>query len=210
MRNQQVTYSTSRDFEFSSESQNTASPDETQGSREAGHKDCSISLLLIAVTLGILCLLLLMAITLLLILVFQYSEKNQNLQKTLNDLTQQYHTLQSTNSLMKEMLKNKSREFDDLKRQSREQNRCCRETKVLDCIQLTGKYVDGYWFCSPIKCYFIMDNKQWSGCKKTCQDCSLSLLKIEDDDELKFIQVKVKPNNYWIGLSYVARKKKWQ
>ncbi|CAO2606879.1 Killer cell lectin-like receptor 6, partial [Lemmus lemmus] len=93
MRNQQVTYSTSRDFEFSSESQNTASPDETQGSREAGHK----------VTLGILCLLLLMAITVWMTCIFQYSEKNQNLQKTLNDLTQQYHTLQSTNSLMKEM-----------------------------------------------------------------------------------------------------------
>ncbi|KAK7802136.1 hypothetical protein U0070_008774, partial [Myodes glareolus] len=119
-----------------------------------------------------------------------YSGNKHELQKTLNNLTQQYHTLQSANSVMKEMLRNKSRELDDLKRQkelhssNREQNRCYGETKVLDCIQLTGKYVKGYWFCSGIKCYFIMDNKGWSGCKQTCQDCSLSLLKIDDDDEL--------------------------
>lgn len=38
-----MTYSTSRDFEFSSESQSTASPRETQGPREAGHKgECSL------------------------------------------------------------------------------------------------------------------------------------------------------------------------
>ena len=45
---------------------------------------------------------------------------------------------------MKEMLRNKSRELDDLKRQkeldssSREQNRYCGETKGLDFIQFTG------------------------------------------------------------------------
>ena len=42
MRNQQVTSSASRDFEFSSELQCTASPHETQGPREVGHKgECS-------------------------------------------------------------------------------------------------------------------------------------------------------------------------
>ncbi|CAO2606889.1 Killer cell lectin-like receptor 2, partial [Lemmus lemmus] len=156
---------------------------------------------------------------LLLISVFQYSGNKHELQKTLNSLTQQYHTLQMNNSLMKEVLRNKCRDCDDLKRQkelkeldssNREQNRCCWETKVLDCIQLTGNYVEGHFFCSGIKCYFIMDNKHWRRCKQTCQDCSLSLLKIEDDDELKFLQVKVKTNSYWIGLSYVARKRKWQ
>ncbi|OBS57174.1 hypothetical protein A6R68_11699, partial [Neotoma lepida] len=48
-----------------------------------------------------------------------------------------------------------------------------------------GTHVEGHWFCRGIKCYFIMDNKQqWSGCKQTCLDCNLSLLKIDDDDEL--------------------------
>ncbi|XP_049988366.1 killer cell lectin-like receptor 2 [Alexandromys fortis] len=157
-----------------------------------------------------------MAIAVWLTYIFQYSEKNHNLQKTLNDLTQQYHTLQRSNSLMKEMLRNKSRELDDLKRQkeldssSREQNRFCGETKVLDFIQFPGKYVKGQFFCCGIKCYFIMANKHWSGCKQTCQDCNFSLLKIDDDDELKFLQVKIIPNSYWIGLLYNARKNKWQ
>ncbi|KAH0508357.1 Killer cell lectin-like receptor 2 [Microtus ochrogaster] len=126
----------------------------------------------------------------LLILASQYSGNQHALQKTLNNLIQQYHTLQKNNSLMKEMLSNKSKELDDLKHQkkldssNREQNRFCGETKVLDFIQFTGKYVDGYWFCFGIKCYFMMDNTHWSGCKQTCWDCSLSLLKIDNDDEL--------------------------
>ncbi|KAL6038773.1 hypothetical protein STEG23_008266 [Scotinomys teguina] len=48
-----------------------------------------------------------------------------------------------------------------------------------------GKHVEGHLLCCGIKCYyFIMDDKQWSGCKQTCQDCSFSLLKIENEDEL--------------------------
>ncbi|CAO2606876.1 Killer cell lectin-like receptor 2 [Lemmus lemmus] len=216
MRNQQVIYSNSRVFESSSGLQSPASQDETQGPREVGHKGHSISLHLITVALGILCLLLMMAMAVWLTYIFQYSGNKHELQKTLNSLTQQYHTLQNNNTIMEEKLRNKYRELDDLKCQkeidssTREQNRCCWETKVLDCIQLTGKYVDGYWFCSPIKCYFIMGNKHWRGCKQTCQDCSLSLLKIEDDDELRFLQFKVKPNTYWIGLSFDAGKSNWQ
>ncbi|CAO2606878.1 Killer cell lectin-like receptor 5, partial [Lemmus lemmus] len=42
------------------------------------------------------------------------------------------------------------------------------------------------------------------------QNCNFSLLKIDDDDELKFLQFKINPNSYWIGLSYNARKGKWQ
>ncbi|XP_041492297.1 killer cell lectin-like receptor 5 [Microtus oregoni] len=198
----------------------------------------TISLHLIAVAFGFLCLLLMLAMAVWLTNIFQYSQEkhkvqktlnnlnfynfsqdsgnNHELQKTLNSLTQQYHILQSNNSLIKEMLRNKSRELDDFKPQkeldssNREKNRCCGESKVFDCIQLRGKYVDGYWFCSGIKCYFIMDKQDWSGCKQTCQDYSLSLLKIYDDDELKFLQVKVNPNTYWIGLSYDTGKSKWQ
>ncbi|CAO2606883.1 Killer cell lectin-like receptor 2 [Lemmus lemmus] len=214
MSDEEITYATVR-FGKSSELKTRGRHDETQGLRGTVNRDCLAPWYLVAISLGILCSLL-VAITMLVAYVSQDSENKHELQKTLNNLTEQYQTLQSNNTIMKEMLRNQSRELDDLKRQkeldsyNREQNRCCRETKVLDCIQLTGKYVDGYWFCSPIKCYFIMDNKQWSGCKKTCQDCSLSLLKIEDDDELKFLQVKVNPNSYWIGLLYDAGKSKWK
>uniref|UniRef100_A0A8C6G5Q3 Uncharacterized protein n=1 Tax=Mus spicilegus TaxID=10103 RepID=A0A8C6G5Q3_MUSSI len=42
-----------------------------------------------------------------------------------------------------------------------------------------------HWFCYGIKCYyFIMDRKTWSVCKQTCQNSSLSVLKIDDEDEL--------------------------
>ncbi|CAO2606877.1 Killer cell lectin-like receptor 6, partial [Lemmus lemmus] len=215
MSDEEITYSTVR-FGKSSKLQNRGRPEETQGPKGAVHRECSVTWHLIAIPLGILGFFLLVAVAVLLTYVFQYSEKNNELQKTLNSLTQQYHTLQNNNTIMEEKLRNKYRELDDLKCQkeidssTREQNRCCWETKVLDCIQLTGKYVDGYWFCSPIKCYFIMGNKHWRGCKQTCQDCSLSLLKIEDDDELRFLQFKVKPNTYWIGLSFDAGKSNWQ
>lgn len=29
-----------------------------------------------------------------------------------------------------------------------------------------------------------MDNKRWNECKQTCEDCSFSILNIEDNDEL--------------------------
>ncbi|CAO2606891.1 Killer cell lectin-like receptor 4, partial [Lemmus lemmus] len=53
-----------------------------------------------------------------------------------------------------------------------------------------------------------MDNKHWNECKQTCQNCSLSLLKIDDDDELKFLKSKLTTNTFWIGLSYEIRKNK--
>uniref|UniRef100_A0A8C8UQW7 Killer cell lectin-like receptor 2 n=1 Tax=Peromyscus maniculatus bairdii TaxID=230844 RepID=A0A8C8UQW7_PERMB len=67
-----------------------------------------------------------------------------------------------------------------------------------------------HWFCYGVKCYFIMDNKHWSGCNQTCQGCSLSLLKIDDDDELKLLKSRLTKNSYWIGLKYDEKSQKWQ
>lgn len=48
-----------------------------------------------------------------------------------------------------------------------------------------GRGVEIYWFCYGIKFYyFIMNKNTWSGCKTKCQNYSLPLLKIEDEDEL--------------------------
>ncbi|XP_041492253.1 killer cell lectin-like receptor 2 [Microtus oregoni] len=214
MSDEEITYATVR-FGKSSELQTRGRKDENQGPRRTVHRECLAPWYLIAISLGILCSFL-VAVAVLVAYLSQDSGNNHELQKTLNSLTQQYHTLQSNNSVMKEMLRNKSRELDDYKRQkeldssNKERNRCCGESKVLDCTQLTGKNVEGHWFCCGIKCYFILDNKHWSGCKQTCQDYSLKLLKIDDDDELKFLQFKVNPNYYWIGLSYDMKKSKWQ
>uniref|UniRef100_A0A8C6GG34 C-type lectin domain-containing protein n=1 Tax=Mus spicilegus TaxID=10103 RepID=A0A8C6GG34_MUSSI len=57
--------------------------------------------------------------------------------------------------------------------------------------------------------YFVMDRKPWSRCNQTCQSSSLSLLKIDDEDELKFLQLVVPSDSCWIGLPYDNKKKDW-
>ncbi|KAL1789960.1 killer cell lectin-like receptor 2 [Sigmodon hispidus] len=127
--------------------------------------------------------------------------------------------MQNDSFVREEMLINKSKECkalkDDLDSLSRTLNRCYQETKVvLDCKLrkgIKGKRVEGHLFCCGIKCYYLIkDSKTWSECNQTCQDCSSSLLKIDDDNELKFLRLQIKSGNYWIGLSYNEKNKKWQ
>ncbi|XP_059113122.1 uncharacterized protein LOC131906523 [Peromyscus eremicus] len=214
MSDEEITYTTVRFHKSSSELQNKGRPDETQGSREAGHRKWSVPWHLIAIPLGILCSILLVIVAVLVKNIFQYTQEKHELQKALNNLHKEYSTMQNASYLMEEMWKNKSIECvackDHLASLNRKQNRCYGDV-VLDCKQLTGRRVEGHWFCTGIKCYyFIMDNKRWSGCKQTCQNCSLSLLNIEDNDELKFLQLQIKPYSYWIGLSYNTTESKWQ
>ncbi|XP_063141508.1 killer cell lectin-like receptor subfamily A, member 12-like isoform X3 [Rattus norvegicus] len=84
---------------------------------------------------------------------------------------------------------------------NREQKRWYSETKsVIPSSQHTGKNVEIHWFCYGIKCYYlILDKKAWNGCKQTCRDSSLSLLKKEDEDKLKISQglyFNLKPTLY--------------
>ncbi|KAM7335579.1 hypothetical protein ACRRTK_006056 [Alexandromys fortis] len=83
------------------------------------------------------------------------------------------------------ILTSKSSDYEGYKNQE-EQNRCCGKINtVLDYGKYTGKCGEAHLFCCGIKCYyFIMDNKHWNDCKKTCKSCSLSLMKTDDDDEL--------------------------
>ena len=100
---------------------------------------------------------------------------------------------------------------DLLKSLNREQKRWYSETKTFsDSSQHTGRGFEKYWFCYGIKCYYFnMDRKTWSGCKQTCQISSLSLLKIDNEDELKFLQNLAPSDISWIGLSYDNKKKDW-
>uniref|UniRef100_A0A8C8UKY5 Killer cell lectin-like receptor 2 n=1 Tax=Peromyscus maniculatus bairdii TaxID=230844 RepID=A0A8C8UKY5_PERMB len=190
MSDEEVTYTTVR-FHKSSGLQNGGRSDETQGPREAGHG------------------------------IFQYSQEKHELQKTLNNLHQEYSTTQNESYLREEMLRNKSKQYDALKDHldslNRKENRCHEENNLVpDCLQKTKvgdkvcTNVEGHWFCYGVKCYFIMDNKHWSGCNQTCQGCSLSLLKIDDDDELKLLKSRLTKNSYWIGLKYDEKSQKWQ
>ncbi|XP_052031029.1 T-cell surface glycoprotein YE1/48-like isoform X16 [Apodemus sylvaticus] len=184
MSEQEVTYSTLR-FHKSSGLQNQVKPDETQEPREANQR------------------------------VYQHSQEKRELKDALNILHHNYSTMKNESYLKEEMLTNKSIECDSYKNfldtLKIQQNKCHGETKIaLNCSQNRGKRVDGYWFCNGIKCYyFIMGNKRWNGCKQICQNCSLSLLRIDDEDELKFLRIQITPDAYWIGLSYDNKKQEW-
>ncbi|XP_076424187.1 killer cell lectin-like receptor 2 isoform X3 [Peromyscus maniculatus bairdii] len=214
MSDEEVTYTTVR-FHKSSGLQNGGRSDETQGPREAGHGKCLVPWHLIAIPLGVLCSILLVTVAVLVTHIFQYSQEKHELQKTLNNLHQEYSTTQNESYLREEMLRNKSKQYDALKDHldslNRKENRCHEENNLVpDCLQRTGTNVEGHWFCYGVKCYFIMDNKHWSGCNQTCQGCSLSLLKIDDDDELKLLKSRLTKNSYWIGLKYDEKSQKWQ
>uniref|UniRef100_A0A8C2MJQ9 C-type lectin domain-containing protein n=1 Tax=Cricetulus griseus TaxID=10029 RepID=A0A8C2MJQ9_CRIGR len=216
MSDEEITYTTVRFHKSSSVLQNRGRPDETQGLRKSGHRECSVPCHFIAKALGILSAILLVAVAVLVIHIFQCNQENHELKKTLKNLHQEFSTMKNDSNLREEMLKNnKSIEFEALRKSldslNRKQDRCFRETKVdLVCKQPPGKHVEVQWFCCGIKCYFIMNKKNWKGCQQTCQDCSFSILKIDDDDELKFLQLQINPSSYWTGLSYETKKRKWQ
>ncbi|XP_029390891.1 LOW QUALITY PROTEIN: killer cell lectin-like receptor 2 [Mus pahari] len=215
MTDQEVTYTTLR-FHKTSGLQNPVRLEETQRPRDVGHRECSVPWKLIVIILGILCFLLLVTVAVLVRHIFRYGQEKHEQEKTLNNLCQEYHVMKNDSSLMEEMLRNKSSECkalnDSLHSLNREQNRCLRKTRiVLDCSQNKDKQVEGHWFCCGTKCYyFIMDNQPWNGCKQICQACNLFLLKIDDEDELKFLKPQLQGNIYWIALTYDKSKEKSQ
>ncbi|NP_001009500.1 ly49 inhibitory receptor 7 isoform X1 [Rattus norvegicus] len=212
MSEQEVTYSSLR-FSKSSRLHNQVKPEETRGPREAGHRECYVPWHLIVIALGILCTLLLVTVAVLVTNIFQYSQENHELQETLNQ--HNCSAMQNDIDLKEEMLRKKAIECspgnDLLELLNREQNRWYSKTKtVINSLQHTSNEIETHWFCYGIKCYyFIKDRKTWHGCKRICQNSNLSLLKIDDEDERKFLQQQVIPDNYWIGLSYEKEKNKW-
>ncbi|XP_075837965.1 killer cell lectin-like receptor 2 [Microtus pennsylvanicus] len=186
MSDEEITYATVRFHKSSSGLQNEGRPDEAKGPKEAGHKESSVPWNLIAIPLGIFCSILLVVITVLVTHIFQYRQEKQAQETILNNLNQMYDTLKSDSSLKEKMLRNMSLEYDALKGHLDSINKeCYAKTKIsLDCSASSDKYVDGHRFCRGIKCYFLTDNKHWHKCKQTCEECSFSILNIENNDEL--------------------------
>uniref|UniRef100_A0A0G2JVR1 Ly49 stimulatory receptor 4 n=1 Tax=Rattus norvegicus TaxID=10116 RepID=A0A0G2JVR1_RAT len=185
-------------------------PEETQRPRETG---CRVPWQLTVIGIGILLSLRLVAVAMLLTNIFQYSNENHELQKTQN----RHHncsTMEKDIKLKEEILRTMSAESVHynalLDLINREQNRWYKKTKtVLASPQRTGGCDEMHWFCYGIKCYyFTMDIRIWRECKQTCQNYSLSFLKIDVKDELKFLQDHIIRDNYWIG-SYNNKKKEW-
>ncbi|XP_031239476.1 killer cell lectin-like receptor 5 isoform X2 [Mastomys coucha] len=210
MSEQEVAFSTVR-FHKSSGMQSQVRLEEAKRPRKAGPR---VPWQLIVISIGILCSIQLVFVAVFVTNIFQYSQQKYELQKTLN-CPHNCTTMQSDIDLKEEMMRNKSIECgpdnDLLESLNREQKRWYSETKaVLDSSQHPGRGVEIYWFCYGRKCYyFIMDRNTWSECKRTCQNYSLLLLKIDNEDELKLLQLQVIPESYWIGLSYDKEEKEW-
>ncbi|KAK2506879.1 hypothetical protein MC885_011067 [Smutsia gigantea] len=246
MSNEEVTYSTLRFLQSPSESQNRLSPGGTKRSEKIVDKGSvpddyflpslfkgfSVPWHLIAVNLGIVCLLLSVTVMVLGTKIFQYFQEKHQQEEILQNLSQKYHIMQNDYYIKEQHLTNKSLEYDILKNETlqqkkdldlffREKKRCHRKKIFSKSLQNTGKIYEDRWSCCGVKCYyFTTKNQDWKECKQTCQSYCLSLLKIDDKDELVswtvaftfivFVQSQAYQNNYWIGLSYNQRESKWK
>ncbi|XP_017652346.1 uncharacterized protein LOC103729813 [Nannospalax galili] len=143
------------------------------------------------------------------VLVFQHSQGKHH-EENIN-LSQEYHIMVYEMKLKDELLKNKSIEYESLKNLTERKRYHGKHEIISNCLKSTGKHFEGHWFCCGTKCYyFIMDSKNWNGCRQTCRKCSLSLLKIDDSDERDLLRSQVNGNSHWIGLSYDKRERKWK
>ncbi|XP_008826107.1 T-cell surface glycoprotein YE1/48-like [Nannospalax galili] len=181
MSEQEESYSYSVFLKSSSEQQSRVKPGGTQGPKETEDR----------------------------VLVFQHSQGKHH-EENIN-LSQEYHIMLYELKLKEEMLKNKSIEYESLKNLT-ERKICHGKNKIiLNCSKSAGKRFEGHLFCCGTKCYYvIMERKTWSGCRQICNECSLSLLKIDDSDEQDFLRSQVNGTIYWIGLSYDKQEKKWK
>ncbi|XP_005379675.1 PREDICTED: T-cell surface glycoprotein YE1/48-like [Chinchilla lanigera] len=207
MSNEEVTYSTLRFLQSPSKAQSRLGPHATERPRKADDKGFAGPWHLIAAALGILCLLLLTAVVVLVIKIFQ--EKNEK-EKIAEDLRQAHIT--QNNSSLKELLTNRTLEYDIVKNKLDQTIKQChgKEKTAAKPLRVTGKTCEGYLTCYGVKCYYIiMDNKTWEKCKQTCQKHGLSLLKIDDKDELAFLRPLLGPNQCWIGLFFDPGENRW-
>uniref|UniRef100_A0A8P0TIZ8 Killer cell lectin-like receptor subfamily A, member 1 n=4 Tax=Canis lupus TaxID=9612 RepID=A0A8P0TIZ8_CANLF len=212
MSNEKVIYSSLR-FLQSPESQNRLRADTTQSPGKKDGKGFPVPRHLIVVILGILCLLLLIIVAVLGTKIFQFIQENHHLGEMIGNLTQEYHILQNDSYLKDQLLTNKSLEYNILK------NEMLQQKKEQDLLftnrtfqsKNKGKLHENHQSCHRIKYYyFTSKSEKWIGCKKTCQSCNSSLLKISDEDELTFIQAQTYKKNYWIGLLYDIKEEKWK
>lgn len=217
INDQEVTYSTLRFLQSPSESQSRLRCDATPSPRKAVDKESSVPWNFIAVTLGIFCLLLLTTVIVLVIKIFQYIQEKHHQQEILGNLSEKYNIMQKDNYLKEQLLTNKSLEYENLKNktfwlESNHENKCHKKIEIFSkFLQNKGVLCEGHWSCYGVKCYhFTKSEQKWEGCKKTCQDNGLSLLKINNEDELVFLKQHACKNNYWIGLSYDEGQKKWK
>ncbi|XP_040823746.1 killer cell lectin-like receptor 7 [Ochotona curzoniae] len=203
---EQVTYSSVRILQSASESQKRLRPDGTRRPGKSAKKEFAVPWHRIAVSLGILSLLLLMTITMLVTMIFQLiQEKHQQQEISANLSLSEY--------LKEQLLANKTLECDVLRNRTLLQQKSPESflSKQTRCCTDPGKSCNGYWSCHGLNCYYFEEEKKnWQQCKQTCQNYSSSLLKIDNEQEKTFITSHTDGNNYWIGLLYDQKEKKWK
>ncbi|XP_048650665.1 killer cell lectin-like receptor 2 isoform X3 [Marmota marmota marmota] len=187
MSNQEVIYSTLRFLQSPSESPSRSRSDSTQSPRKAVDK------------------------------VFQCVQEKHHQQEILRNFSKVYDIMKNDYYLKEQVWINKSLEYDSLKNktlhlESNHENKCHKKIEIYsEFLQNKGLICEGHWSCYGVKCYhFTKKQEKWEGCKKTCQDNGLSLLKINDEDEQAFLKQQACKNNYWIGLSYDECERKWK
>ncbi|XP_025139037.2 NKG2-A/NKG2-B type II integral membrane protein isoform X8 [Bubalus bubalis] len=85
-----------------------------------------------------------------------------------------------------------------------EQNKSSLVTKLQK-----GKECKSKWSCCGQKCYYFSDeSNNFEESKKRCKEMDSTLLKIEDKEELNFIQSQLS-YFYWIGLSHKSTRNQW-
>uniref|UniRef100_G1TRD4 C-type lectin domain-containing protein n=1 Tax=Oryctolagus cuniculus TaxID=9986 RepID=G1TRD4_RABIT len=223
MSHQEETYSALRFPQSSSESQNRLRPDGTRRCGKTDYKEFSVPWHLIAVILGTLCLLLSVMVRVLEANILQLIQEKHQQQEILGNLTQMYHVVQNDDYLKKQLLANKSLEYDTLKNKTllmenalklpflKQNGRCAKKDTFPKSVHNPGKVHEVYWSCYGVNCYyFVLQDNTWEQCKQTCQSYGSSLLKIDNEHELAFVQFQIPENMYWIGLSYSDVECKWK
>ncbi|KAM9673458.1 killer cell lectin-like receptor 2 isoform 1-T2 [Trichechus inunguis] len=136
--------------------------------------------------------------------IFQYIQEKHHQEDMLRNLSQNHHIMQN-DSYLKEQKKELDSSFI-------KKSECHRKDEISsESLQNMGKLYEEKWTCCGVTCYyFTTEHKTWKDCQQICQNYGSSLLKIDDKDELVFIQSQAYHNTYWIGLAYDNMENKWK
>ncbi|XP_045868916.1 T-cell surface glycoprotein YE1/48-like isoform X1 [Meles meles] len=151
-----------------------------KGKRRRGNKKRGFPCHIVVLSLGVMCVILLLAITGIRSIFFQKCPS---------------HTIQNKNDTKE---KNASLgEVED-------------DSIFPPFIDKDSDSFQGKWHCCGKSCYyFSKEEKTWEESKKSCEDLSSSLIKIDNKAEQNFIQSKIS-YNYWTGLHKIGANHPWK
>ncbi|XP_040823732.1 killer cell lectin-like receptor 2 [Ochotona curzoniae] len=206
MSHREEPYEVLRFLRSPSDSQRRSNPDGTPRSGT----EFSVPWHLIVVTLGILCFLLLFAVVGLVIKNFHHIQEKHEHQEILGNLNQKCN-------IKEQLLANKTLEYNTLRNErflqknklasSLKKEGCCAKGSVpsKSLQNPGGLHCEDHWSCFHVNCYyFVQEKKNWQECKRTCQDYSSSLLKIDNEQEKERAVVPLTTKNVFALMKHLA------